>query len=287
MSTEIGLFPGISDRDISIAERWASSGMVPKAYDRNPGAIMVAVQMGAGLGMQPMAALQGIAVINGKPSLYGDAMMALVRSSGVCEYVKEWEAEGIAYCQTHRKGEQEPETRTFSMDQAKAAGYLTRQGPWKQTPARMLQMRARAFCLRDVYADKLQGMAMVEEVRDITPEPERDVTPVKTKLAGAAGVKAKMLNQEPLVTDTPEMADAVSEALDGELVDPGESESFSRLTTAVLGATNEGELKAVAVDIATEAGNMTDMETATLRKSYAAQRDTLNDKQVDALVDNL
>ena len=49
---------------------------------RDPVSIVVAIQYGAELGLSMMAALANIAVINGKPSVYGDVMLALVRASG-------------------------------------------------------------------------------------------------------------------------------------------------------------------------------------------------------------
>jgi hypothetical protein len=56
----------------------ARSSMVPQAYRGKPEDIMLAVQMGSEVGLAPMQALQNIAVINGRPSIYGDAALALV-----------------------------------------------------------------------------------------------------------------------------------------------------------------------------------------------------------------
>ena len=47
------------------------------------------MQWGMELGLAPLQAMQNIAVINGRPSILGDAMMALARGSSVCEYIKE------------------------------------------------------------------------------------------------------------------------------------------------------------------------------------------------------
>ncbi len=55
--------------------------------------VLVAMQWGAEIGLAPMQALQNIAVINGKPSVYGDAAMALVQASPHCEDI--YEADGI------------------------------------------------------------------------------------------------------------------------------------------------------------------------------------------------
>ena len=100
-----------------------------------------------------MQARQNIAVINGKPSVYGDAMMALVQASPVCEDVEEFfEDEGtpnpVAVCVAKRKN-RKPVVAKFSVEDAKRAGLWGKQGPWSAYPKRMMQMSARGFALRD------------------------------------------------------------------------------------------------------------------------------------------
>lgn len=108
-------------------------------------------------------------------------MIGIVRGSSVCEYVKETvEGDGekmIATCRAKRKDQAE-EVRTFSVDDAKLAGLWGKQGPWKQYPKRMLQLRARGFAIRDAFADVLKGMASAEEQEDIV-RVEKDITPEK------------------------------------------------------------------------------------------------------------
>lgn len=149
----------------------ASSDLVPKDYKGNPGNVMVAIQMGAEVGLKPLQAIQGIAVINGRPSLWGDAVLALIQSSGLLQDLQEWfdEASGTAHCLMHRAGYSKPTVRTFSMADAKAAGLAGKQGPWTNYPKRMLQMRARGFCARDAFADILRGVHVAEEAQDIEP----------------------------------------------------------------------------------------------------------------------
>ena len=107
------------------------------------------MQWGYEIGLAPLQALQNISVINGKPSVYGDAAMALVQSSAVCEDIEEYvEGEGtpnpVAVCIAKRKG-RKPVTAKFSVDDAKRANLGGKQGPWTQDPKRMMQMRANDF----------------------------------------------------------------------------------------------------------------------------------------------
>jgi hypothetical protein len=126
------------------------------------------------MGLAPMQALQNIAVINGKPSVYGDALMALVQASPVCEDIEEFfEHEGtpnpVAVCVAKRKG-RKPVTARFSVEDAKRAGLWAKQGPWTAYPKRMMQMRARGFALRDAFPDVLKGMITAEEAQDYQEE---------------------------------------------------------------------------------------------------------------------
>ncbi len=142
------------------------SSLIPKDFQGNAGNVLVAIQWGMELGLAPMQALQSIAVINGRPSLWGDAVIALCKAHSVCEWVREYEEGDTAVCVTQRRGDPEPVERRFSMDDAKRAGLLGKAGPWTQYPRRMLQMRARSWCLRDAYPDLLRGMAVAEEQQD-------------------------------------------------------------------------------------------------------------------------
>lgn len=148
----------------------SKSQLVPRDYQGKPENIVLAVQMGSEVGLAPMQALQNIAVINGRPAVWGDAMLGLVRGSSVCkDVVEKIEGEGdnaVAVCTAHRVNST-PVTVKFSVADAKKAGLWSKQGPWTQYPMRMLQMRARGFALRDAFPDVLRGLISAEEARDI------------------------------------------------------------------------------------------------------------------------
>lgn len=164
-----GLVPQSIPEAMQLAEMLAQSDLVPRDYQRKPGNILVAMQWGAEVGLKPLQALQNVAVINGRPALWGDAVVALVRGSGLLEYMQETADGDTAVCRIKRRGQPE-EVRTFSQADARAAGLAGKSGPWTQYPARMRQMRARAFALRDVFADVLKGLAVAEEVQDTPAE---------------------------------------------------------------------------------------------------------------------
>lgn len=208
-----------------IANAVVKAGMAPRGLETSEKA-MVAIMHGMEVGMTPMAALQSIAVVNGRPTIWGDGAIGLVRGSGKCEWIKERiEGDGdnmVAICDVKRKGEADPIRATFSVADAKKAGLWGKQGPWQQYPKRMLAMRARAFALRDGFADILRGLGIAEEVQD-TPAPDaRSVTPPSPPRApsppqiAAPVEEAETIEHEQVVEETGEVIEAIQ---DGESFD--------------------------------------------------------------------
>ena len=176
---DTALTPRTFSEALVFAKEIAKSNMIPQEYRGKPENVLLCVQWGAELGLSPLQALQSIAIINGKPSVYGDALIAICRGSPICvDIIERIEGKGedrVAICEAHRRGSAIV-ARTFSITDAKAAGLWGKAGPWKQYPSRMLQMRARGFALRDAFPDLLRGVITVEEARDI-PRGMVDVPP--------------------------------------------------------------------------------------------------------------
>ena len=178
----------IVPRDVEQAFRMAQlivhAGMAPNGMN-SPEKVVTAIMHGMEVGLKPMQAIQSIAIVNGRPTIWGDAALGLVQGSGLAEYVVERvEGDGedmVAICETKRHGWPSPVVGKFSVADAKLAGLWGKAGPWKQYPRRMLQMRARGFALRDAFADVLKGLSVREETRDflmardVTPMPARDL----------------------------------------------------------------------------------------------------------------
>ncbi|MCB1048850.1 MAG: hypothetical protein KDC10_16785, partial [Calditrichaeota bacterium] len=90
IKSDVGtLAPRTLEEAMKFAGMLAESEIIPKDFIHKPGNVLVAIQWGMELGLQPMQAMQNIAVINGRPALWGDAVIAIVRASPLCEYIKE------------------------------------------------------------------------------------------------------------------------------------------------------------------------------------------------------
>lgn len=186
-----GIQFGTLDELWRFAQYITKSGFAPKGMD-SAEAIVVAMEMGLEIGLSPMASIQNIAVINGRPAVWGDVPLAIARNTGQLEVFEEWYEENgkrldrspsilndttTAVCRIKRTG-YVPSTTTFSIADAKRAALFGKAGPWSQYPQRMLQMRARGFALRDQFGDALKGLITKEEAEDIDPvQKAKNITP--------------------------------------------------------------------------------------------------------------
>jgi len=188
MSTELstnttparGLALASFDDAFRFSQMVAKSEFAPKDFKGKPESCLLAIQHGSEVGLSPMQSLQSIAVINGRPTIWGDAALALVQSSPVCEYVREYiEGEGdalVAVCEAKRRGYPAPTVVRFSVADAKKAGLWGKSGPWQQYPTRMMTLRARGFALRNAFADALRGLITAEEAQDYPATPAAQPT---------------------------------------------------------------------------------------------------------------
>lgn len=175
----------------------ASSGFCPKSFQGKPDDVLVALQMGSELGLKPMQALQNIAIINGRPALFGDAMVAVCRQAPNFEYIhEEYDEKDNSYtCRAKRKGEPEV-VQKFSEKDARLAKLWGKQGPWTDYPKRMLQMRARGFALRDCFPDLLRGIVDQSEAGDYVISEPKNITPKKTTPKPTQTVEAEVVEME-------------------------------------------------------------------------------------------
>jgi hypothetical protein len=172
----------------------SKSEFAPKDFKGKPESCLLAIQHGSEVGLSPMQSLQSIAVINGRPTIWGDAALALVQSSSQCVYVREYtDGDGdnlTAFCEVQRRGYPQPTVAKFSVADAKKAGLWGKAGPWSQYPGRMLGLRARGFALRNAFADALRGLVTAEEAQDYPVvaqvEPQKEPVVVRPKFDAPA-----------------------------------------------------------------------------------------------------
>lgn len=189
----------------------------PEDVTRATSAVAIVIMAGAELGLPPMVALRSFTAINGRPALYGDGLINVVRRSKQATKIDVgftpgakgvYDDDAAGYCTAVRKDTGEEKTVRFTVAQAKRAGLwqtealITKEvwennqrvrkpnqpndSPWYRYPERMLGWRAAGFCLRELFGDVLGGITDDWEAReiggmvDITPSitvPDRAALP--------------------------------------------------------------------------------------------------------------
>jgi len=182
----------------------ASSEMIPINYRNKPNDVLCAIQWGNEIGLAPLQALQNIAVINGRPSLWGDSLVAVCKSHpdfrGIEENYIEEEDKAVCVVKRNVAGTIEITKKSFSYKDAQQANLTNKQGPWKQYPKRMLQLRARGFALRDAFPDAIKGIITTEEAMDF---PEEKKPQIKT---------ADKVNDTNLIEDIKKKVSSIEES---------------------------------------------------------------------------
>ena len=150
------------------------------------------VRYGLGLGLAPEVSLNGIFVIGGRPSMYADQMVALIKSHGHKHRVVERSAERCVVRVKHRD-ESEWEEFTFTMQDAIGAGYVKGKGPNKDNksgndkynldPKAMLYARASSIACKAKFPETLRGMATYEELQDERSQERDEVRTITTVTA--------------------------------------------------------------------------------------------------------
>ena len=209
MSTELAL-PGNKNRledslfskelaphYMNLAIKLANSGLIPKDLRAKPNDLFIAMAMGYQIGLSVEQAIQAIAVINGRPCLWGDDMLALCMGhpefDDIIEKPIHQGEQLIGYsCTVKRKGKSDHES-IFTLDMAKKAGLLGKTGPWTQYTDRMLQLRARSYALRNRFPDALKGIKSREELEDYI-----DVEPKQTRAQELTVDYSKKIGLNPL-----------------------------------------------------------------------------------------
>lgn len=199
------IIPRTVEEVARVANAVILANMAPDSYEgRTPeetrSKIMIGIMKGAEVGLAPVTALSTIMIVNKRACIWGDGAVALVQRSGELEYIKEWfegtegQDDWTAHCEMKRKGQDEVYKRSFSVADAKRAKLWgnPKKAPWMMYPQRMMQMRARSWCIRDGFADCLAGLSIREEIEDIPAPVEID----KGFLEDAPQIEAETVEPE-------------------------------------------------------------------------------------------
>jgi hypothetical protein len=183
-----------------IAQNLARTSFVPASLRGKPHDITAAILAGQELGLQPMATLRSVDVIQGTPALRAHAMRGLIQSRGHSVQVVESTPERCVI-RGRRAGEDEWQTVTWTIERAAQLG-LTSKDQWRKQPQTMLVARATGEICRLIASDVLYAMPYAAEELDAEPVAER-VTVEEILTRPAANPAASAVEQVQRIDDRP------------------------------------------------------------------------------------
>lgn len=183
----LAVVPRSIEETASLAERLSQSSLLPAAMRGKMPDVLVTIMAGAEMGLPPMASLRAFHVLDGKPILSSDGMVAIIQGSGKCAYFdRVEESDTFVTYETHRVGAKSPRRCTWTIEMAKRAGLHLKDN-WRLYPRAMLASRAKSELARDVYSDVLMGCYTDDEIEgsgglanSTTPPPPQQPQPSKS-----------------------------------------------------------------------------------------------------------
>lgn len=260
MTTELAIYQASVPDRMRYAEALSGSSLLPRDYVGKPANVLLAIEYGAALGIPPMTAIQGVHVINGKPTASAGLIGALVRKAG--HRLRVTGDDRHAVCEIVRADDPDFTFRSeWTWDRAVAA-KLTGKDTWKAYPAAMLKARAITECARDACPEALAGVAY-------TPEELGDDSPHETSAAGAGYESTGLPDSTPVVAPAvePDLVDAV-------VVDE---------TTGEVGGAAPGYDRTTGAPIAYGPAALIDPKSSHSRRMYALLRERVTPDKGESL----
>ena len=223
---------------VRVAEFLAGSDIVPDAFRKRPANVWLALDMGAHMGLKPFQTFRAVHVIKGTPTFSAEAMRGMAMAAGHTVTVTSTPTEAtVSIKRADGLGEG---TTTFTLDQAKQAGYLGKGGNWASDPESMLVARATSRCAKRVIPDLLMGLTMTEEMDDVVAVEGSPVEALQATTEAAAAIEAPEPAPEPAkkASKPAEAPQAAAEPEAPEIV-PDEPEQGEEPTQATLDSADD------------------------------------------------
>lgn len=176
-STDLAVFSTIEgfETGIRMSNALSSSSIVPQNFQgqNNLGSCLIALDLAARMGLNPLVLMRGLYVVHGTPSFSGQFVIALVNSSGLYKTKLKFEPVGevgkpsFGYrCYAYDWAGDKVYGPVVDMQMAASEGWISKNPKWKSMPDLMLRYRAGAFFQRTNAPELTFGIPTREEVED-------------------------------------------------------------------------------------------------------------------------
>jgi hypothetical protein len=179
-----------------VAKMFSSSKLVPQQFQGNIADCTIALEMAHRMSASPMAIMQNLYIVHGKPGWSAQFIVACLAQCGRFGPLR-FALDGVGddlSCVAHARELATGETLEgppVSIQMAKAEGWYGKNGSkWQTMPELMLRYRAATFFGRLYAPDLLMGMQTTEELQDIRDfEPQQAAPPLFPPKANVPAAK--------------------------------------------------------------------------------------------------
>ena len=242
---------------------------------KTPDQAMALMLIAQAEGMHPAIAASDYHVIQGRPALKTDAMLARFQAAGGKVQWETYTDDQVTGLFSHPQGGSI--SITWTMDQARKIGLASKDN-WRNYPRAMLRARCISEGIRTVYPGCVVGTYSVEEVQDFDDAPKTSQKPARR------AVEVSEVSEAVLTQETP------AEPFDSEghpLMVPGVDAPFSRHATTEAWISNYSALvkriiNSSKVDDATKAQKQKDLAAA--NKAFIDSMTALERTQLRAAI---
>jgi hypothetical protein len=157
-----------------VAKMFSNSTIVPREYQNNLGNCVVAINMSARIGADPLMVMQNLVIVHGKPTWSAQFLIATFNKCGRFSsiryrFVGDPKADnyGCVAWATELSSNEVIESSMVTIELAKKEGWYGKPGSkWQTMPQQMLMYRAAAWMVRAYAPEIAMGLHTTDEIED-------------------------------------------------------------------------------------------------------------------------
>ena len=229
------------------SEILARSSLLPTALRNKAADVLIIMMMAQELDIPPLQALNGINVIQGKPVISPQLMIALIRAKVPESFIDIKEEEGKCSCSMARNKDDKDQvyTSTWTLDRAEKMGLVSKDN-WKKQAGTMLKWRAVSEAARTVFPDVIMGLYIPDELEEESGELREPPKPIDIEV-----LKPKEEIKEDPDKERKDVFNSLKQKI-SDLTNKFTDETCAKQIQAFLGGKSMREIATLPVDVIKE-----------------------------------
>lgn len=201
MTNDLAVFGGDElESRIRYAKALAASSLLPDHFRDKPANVLLVLELGRSLGIEPITALSSISVVKGRPTMSAELMRALIARAGHHFRILVSSPTVCTIAAARREHPDEPSTFDYTLEDAQLAGLAGSEN-YRKHPKAMLLARCTTMTARAVFADVIGGISYTPDELDGIPTKAARVNTSTDPAVEPIDITDAVLVDEPTVAD--------------------------------------------------------------------------------------